>query len=95
MRTQADGLRVDRLGVLTWPHVRALVDDIVTVSEEEILDAMRVVARSARLVAEPSGAVSVAAWLHRRGELGPADRPVAVLSGGTVDPVLFARAVAD
>lgn len=94
MKTQADGLRVDQLGRLTWPHIRALVDDIVTVSEDEIIDAIRVVARSARLVSEPSGAVSVAAWLHHRDELGPASRPVAVLSGGTVDPALFARAVA-
>lgn len=93
MLTAADGLRVDQLGALTWPHIQARVDDIVTVSEAEILDAIRVIARSARLVAEPSGAVAVAAWLHRRSELGQAGHPVAVLSGGTVDPAIFAQAL--
>lgn len=93
LQTRADGLRVDHLGTLTWPHVQALVADIVTVTEGEILDAMRAVARRARLVAEPSGAVSVAAWLHHRDELGPARRAVAVVSGGNVDPTLFAEVV--
>jgi threonine dehydratase len=92
-KTLADGLRVDRLGDITWPHVRELVDDVVTVSEDEILDAMRVIARSARLVAEPSGAVAAAAWLHRRQELGTAAHPVAILSGGNVDPAVLARAL--
>jgi cysteine synthase len=55
--TVADGLRTG-LGDLTFAHVRALVDDVLTVSEEQILDAVRVVARRARLIAEPSGAVT-------------------------------------
>jgi threo-3-hydroxy-L-aspartate ammonia-lyase len=51
------------------------------------------IARRARLVAEPSGAVTTAAWLHHRAELGEARSPVAVLSGGNVDPALFAEAL--
>lgn len=86
-RTLADGLRVQQLGALNWPHVRAFVDDIVTVSEEEIRAAVRRTALEARLVAEPSGAVSVAAALrpHDFGET------VAILSGGTVDRALLAE----
>jgi threonine dehydratase len=86
-RTAADGLRVQHLGARTWPHLRAFVDEIVTVSEEAIGDAMRRIAHEARLVAEPSGAVSAAGALaHARGTA----RSVAVLSGGNVDPALYA-----
>jgi threonine dehydratase len=91
--TNADGLRVNRVGELTFAHIRELVDDIVTVSEGEIVDAMRTIARGARLVAEPSGAVTTAAWLHHRDELGDAQAPVAVLSGGNVEPALLAQAL--
>jgi threonine dehydratase len=91
--TQADGLRVNQVGELTFAHIRVLVDDIVTVSEDEIVDAMGTIARRARLVAEPSGAVTTAAWLHHRGELGEAEGPVAVLSGGNVDPAVLAGAL--
>jgi threonine dehydratase len=94
-RTRADALRVEQVGELTFPHLQAYVDDIVTVSEDEMLDAIRELARRARLVAEPGGAAAVAAALYRdAGELGvtPAsDQPVvAVLSGGNVDPTLLA-----
>jgi threonine dehydratase len=92
-RTIADGLRVNQLGALTWPHVQKYVDDIVTVSEGEILRAMRQLALEAHLVAEPSGAVTFAAWLYHQAEL-PAARPaVAVISGGNVEPDLLARVI--
>ncbi|MEO8811307.1 MAG: threonine/serine dehydratase [Caulobacteraceae bacterium] len=90
-RTMADGLRVQRLGDLTWPRVRDFVDEIVTVSEDAIGGAMRQIAGEARLVAEPSGAVSVAGALAWPG-CGP--RCVAILSGGNVDPALYARILA-
>jgi len=92
-RTVADGLRVQKLGNLTWPHVRAYVDDIVTVSEEEIYKAMRKLALNARLVAEPSGAVTFAAWLYHQDELPVAQKNVVVISGGNVEPELLARVV--
>jgi threonine dehydratase len=91
--TAADGLRVNQVGELTFAHIRELVDDIVTVSEQEIMDAIRAIARGARLVAEPSGAVTTAAWLYHRDVLGDTQAPVAVLSGGNVDPALFAQAL--
>lgn len=88
-RTAADGLRTPRLGALPWEHVRTLVDRIVTVTEEEIMDAARALAVHARVIAEPSGAVTTAAWLHHRGEL-PGGRAVAVVSGGNADPAWLA-----
>ena len=92
LRTMADGLRVNHLGRLPWEHIRRFVDEIVTVSEAQIADAMRTLAWRARLVVEPSGAASMAAHLS-----GAAARPegdeqrVIVISGGNVDPALLAR----
>ncbi len=88
-RTIADGLRTTTLGVLNWAHIQAYVDDIITVSDDEIRQAMTVLARRSRLVAEPSGAVTCAAYLFHADEL-PAGRTVAVVSGGNVDPALLA-----
>jgi len=88
-RTIADGLRVSPVGDLPWEHIRALVDDVVTVSEDAIREAMRRLALESRLVAEPSGATAVAAVLEVPDRLPPG-RTVAVLSGGNVDPGLFA-----
>src|SRR5215469_8802432 len=82
MRTMADGLRVPQLGTLPFAQIRAFVQDIVTVSEEQIAEAMRRVAREARLVAEPSGAVAAAGALALG--LNPAST-VAIVSGGNVD----------
>ncbi len=90
-QTIADGLRVNKLGAITWPHIQKYVDDIVTVSEDEIRSAMRALAFDARVLAEPSGAVTTAAWLYHRGELPGARRPVAVVSGGNIDPADLAR----
>ena len=97
VRTAADSLRVEQVGELTFPHIKALVDDIVTVSERELLEAVRRLARQGRLVAEPGGAVAVAAALFRDpAELGltpgATTAPVvAVLSGGNIDPTLLAE----
>jgi threonine dehydratase len=89
-RTVADGLRTRSLGALNFEHVRRFVDDIVAVSEEEILAAMRRLAFGAKLVAEPSGAVAFAGYLSR-----PAGGPgVVVVSGGNVEPRLLARVLA-
>jgi threonine dehydratase len=94
-RTIADGLRVRKLGYAPLEHVRAFVDDIIAVSEEEILDAMRRMALRARLVAEPSGAVTFAAYLFHRDELPATRVNVAVVSGGNVEPELLAEVLAD
>jgi threonine dehydratase len=90
-RTMADSLRVEQVGELPWLHLRSQVHAIVTVTEDEITEAMRLLATGARLVAEPGGAVAAAACLFRAAEMPPAAVRVAVLSGGNVDPGLFAR----
>jgi threonine dehydratase len=87
-RTMADGLRTFSLGNLTWPHVQAYVHDIVTVTEAEIAEATRRLLLDARLLAEPSGAVSAAAFLFHRDVLPPG-RTVAVVSGGNIDPAVL------
>ncbi len=88
-RTIADSLRVDQVGALPLQHMLEFVDDIVTVTEAEIRAAVRRLALDARLIAEPGGAVAVAACLYRRKELPLAGTTVAVLSGGNIDPALL------
>jgi threonine dehydratase len=83
-RTIADGLRVTSVGQVPWRQIREYVDDIITVSEDEIRDGVRRLAGDARLVAEPSGAVPFAAWLHRFDSLGVDGDVVAVVSGGNL-----------
>ncbi|CAN5904293.1 hypothetical protein BH23ACT2_BH23ACT2_22360 [soil metagenome] len=95
-RTAADGLRVQRVGAVPWPHLEAHVDEIVTVTEAEIREAVRAVADQARLMAEPSGATPVAAALAGRGGSGaPPERRVAVLGGGNVDAATYAAIIGE
>jgi threonine dehydratase len=84
----ADGLLSIRPGDLTFAHVQALVDDVVTVSEREIAAAVKWLFDNANVVAEPSGAVSVAAVLRDRKLAAGA---VAIVSGGNVAPEDYAR----
>lgn len=88
--TIADGLKPVRPGDLTFAHVRDLVDDVVTLSDESIREAV-LWSYGRRLVVEPSGAASVAAL--RSGRVSPAadGETVAVLSGGNLDPALLTR----
>jgi len=86
-RTIADGLRTS-LSPLTFAHLTARLDRIITVSEDEIRAAVRTLAYSGRLVVEPSGAVTVAGYLAHRDELPPGPA-VAVLSGGNIAPELL------
>jgi threonine dehydratase len=92
-RTIADGLRTQSVGRNNFEHIRAYVDDIVTVTEEEILRAMKRIALEARIVAEPSGAVAAAAWFFHREQLGPAQHPVAIVSGGNVEAAMLEAAL--
>ncbi|GJF29841.1 serine/threonine dehydratase [Kitasatospora sp. NE20-6] len=92
-RTIADGLRTPTVGVLPFQHLQAYVDDIVTVTEDEIRDTVALLARRGRLVAEPSGAVAAAGYFHRAGEI--AGRVfAAVVSGGNIEPKLLAELLA-
>lgn len=86
--TIADGLRTLSPGVLTFPVIQSLVEEIFLVSEEEILEAMRRVLYRLKLLVEPSGAVSAAAALF--GKLPGGLKKVGVLlSGGNVDAELI------
>jgi threonine dehydratase len=88
-RTSADALRVQQVGNLPFAHLVEYVDGIITVTEDEIRTAMRRLALTTRLVAEPAGAVATAAYLFHRTGLPAGRTYVAVLSGGNVDPGLL------
>lgn len=83
-RTIADGLR-SQPSDLTFAHLQRVLDDVITVSEDEIRGAVRDLALRAHLVSEPSGAVALAGY--RRA--GPAGRAVAVVSGGNIETALL------
>ncbi|MBI2837915.1 MAG: threonine/serine dehydratase [Acidobacteria bacterium] len=88
--TICDALTATSPGPLPWEHMRHYVDDMVTVTDEEVTQAVAYLAENAKLVVEPGGAVGVAALI--RGHLGVTGRKVAViLSGGNVAPAPFAR----
>jgi threonine dehydratase len=89
----ADGLLSLRPGDLTFAHLQRYLDAVVTVEEIAIRAAVRWLFAEARLVAEPSGAVTLAAALAAGGkDPGPA---VAVVSGGNVDPVRYIQCLSD
>lgn len=91
VRTMADGLRTQSLGELNFEHIRAYVDDILTVTETQIVEAMRVLLYQARLTPEPSGAVTTAALLFHQEQLLPFRNVVVVMSGGNVEPEVLRR----
>lgn len=91
LRTIADGIAVRAVSALTFDHVRARVDDIVTVTDDEISRALVLLLERTKTVVEPAGAVALAAVLSGR---IPGDQPVvAVLSGGNVDPLLLIKLI--
>ena len=89
--TLADGLRTQSVGRLNFKHIRAFVDDVISVTEDEIRTAMRRIILNGRIVAEPSGAVTFAAWLFHAQELPESKKAVAIVSGGNVEPQLLAQ----
>jgi threonine dehydratase len=89
-RTIADGLQTHAPGLLTWEVGKALVDEIVTVTDEQIVEAMRFAFERLKLVVEPSGAVGIAAV---RAGLVEAPSIGIIVSGGNVDPARFAELV--
>ena len=91
LSTSADGLRSMYVGDITFEHIRRYVDDIVTVSEDEISRAVQLLARNPDTLAEPSGAVAPAAWLFHRDSLPRSNAAVAVISGGNIDPEVLKR----
>src|SRR4051812_17345336 len=91
MATMADGIAVPAPGELTFAHVSELVDEVRTVSEEDLSRALLFCLERAKLVVEPAGVAAVAAVLADPTSFAP---PVtAVISGGNIDPVLLLKVV--
>jgi threonine dehydratase len=88
-RTLADGLRTQSIGDINFEHIRRYVDDIVTVTEDEIREAMKLLAANPGTVAEPSGAVATAGFLFHRDQLPATKLNVAIISGGNIEPAMF------
>jgi threonine dehydratase len=83
-QTIADGARTSSLGAITFPLVRRYVDDMVTVSEADIVDTLRFLWERMKIVVEPTGALGLAAAYRGRVPLG-GQRVGVILSGGNVD----------
>ena len=90
--TIADGIAVSKPGALNFQIIRDLVDEIVTVSDDDIARALLMLMERAKLVVEPAGAVAVAAILT--GQVTSTGATVAVLSGGNIDPLVMERVIA-
>jgi threonine dehydratase len=90
--TLADGIAVKRPGELTFEHVRKVVDEIVTVSEEEIASAILYLLEREKTVVEGAGAVGVAALMNKKVRL-EGRRVVTVISGGNIDVNVIARVI--
>ncbi len=88
-RTIADGLRTQSVGPINFEHIRRYVDDIVTVSEDEIRQAVRYLSGNPATVAEPSGAVAVAGFIFHARQLPAGNPSVAIISGGNIEPEML------
>lgn len=89
--TMADGIKVGRPGDVPFTVVRDLVDEVLTVSEDDLSSALLLCLERAKLVVEPAGASPVAALLGHPEAFAGQGPVVAVLSGGNVDPLLMQR----
>ncbi|PYX45618.1 MAG: threonine dehydratase, partial [Acidobacteria bacterium] len=85
-RTIADGLRTQSVGAINFDHMQCFVDGIVTVTEDEIREAMKLLAKNPATIAEPSGAVATAGFLFHADQLPKTKLNVAIISGGNIDP---------
>ncbi len=92
-QTIADGLRTQSIGAINFEHIKRYVDDILTVNEYEIRQAMQWLATNPKTVAEPSGAVAVAGFLFHQNQLPRTTMNVAIISGGNIDPQMLQEIV--
>ena len=92
-KTIADGAQTQDPGQLTFPIIRALVADVLTVSDAELIDAMRFFVATMKIVVEPTGCLAAAAVFGRQIDLS-GKRVGIIISGGNVDPATLARYLA-
>ena len=92
-KTIADGAQTQYPGQLTFPIIRALVADVLTVSDAELIDAMRFFVATMKIVVEPTGCLAAAAVFGRQIDLS-GKRVGIIISGGNVDPATLARYLA-
>jgi len=88
-RTLADGLRTQSIGPINFEHIRAYVDDIITVTEDEIRQTMKYLCANPQTVPEPSGAVATAGFIFHAKEIPRTKLNVAVISGGNIEPEML------
>jgi len=88
-RTMADGLRTQSIGAKNFEHIRRYVDDIITVTEDEIGRATKYLLARKETAAEPSGAVATAGFIFHAAQLPKAKLAVAIISGGNIDPLVL------
>jgi threonine dehydratase len=88
-RTLADGLRTQSIGDINFEHIRSYVDDIITVTEDEIRQAMKYLSANPATIAEPSGAVSAAGFIFHAAQLPRTKLNVAIISGGNIEPAML------
>ena len=94
IKTIADGLAGPIAGTRGFDICQRLVEDVVLVSDEQIVEGMRFLAERAKLVAEPAGAAATAALLAGKIRVRPGERVVSIVSGGNVDRARFAELIA-
>jgi threonine dehydratase len=88
-RTIADGLRTQSVGAINFEHMQCFVDAIVTVSEDEIRHALKLLTVNPETVAEPSGAVATAGFLFHADQFPETELNVAIISGGNIEPKML------
>ena len=88
-RTLADGLRTQSVGSINFDHMQSFVDAIITVTEDEIRRALKLLCANCDTVAEPSGAVAAAGFLFRSDDLPKTKLNVAIISGGNIEPKML------
>lgn len=91
-KTIADGARTTSLGDLTFPLIRKVVDDILAVSDQELIDAMKFTWERMKMITEPTGVLALAGLFRRREEFR-GKRVGVIISGGNVDLTRFGRLV--
>ncbi len=90
-RTIADGLRTQSIGPINFEHIRIYVDEIITVTEDEIRQAMKYLCANQQTIAEPSGAVATAGFIFHAKELPDTKLNVAIISGGNIEPEMLGQ----